>query len=168
MQDDLYTRLGIDLTQLGCVMLDVEPHTIGSSVAPGLWLDTEDDTPHITLLFGLLSNANTIRAVIDEVLTGWTPTRTVSVTNFRCFPGSERDAVVALVDDFGWLRDAHNRLSRLPHVNTFPYTPHITIGYTASGCGRYALPDLEEERARADQGRFTLRATGLNYGRADA
>ena len=77
---DLYARLGIDFDQLGCVMLDCEPPTFLHDLVPPTFWYRDPARPgeygpemqaHVTLLFGLIRNASTIRAEVDEVLEGW-------------------------------------------------------------------------------------------------
>ena len=75
-------RRGITISALGCVMLDVESPDLScipdewcyTSAHPDRkWISGRQDEGHVTLLYGLLDNANTIREDIDEVLDGWTP-----------------------------------------------------------------------------------------------
>ena len=67
--------------------------------------------------------------------------------------------------NFGYY-DAHRRLSRLPHIDTYEYKAHVTVGHVIKGAGKYLLPDLElalsEHRTP-----LQLVHTGLNYGRAE-
>ena len=73
-------RRGINPATLGCVMLEVEPIDVRKyidanwayfSINPDhQWIDGIQTDHHITLLYGLLENANTIKADVDEVLDG--------------------------------------------------------------------------------------------------
>ena len=70
-------RRGIVVSALGCVMLDVKgPHisrlipeqwTYTSTNPDRRWISGAQDEGHITLLYGLLDNANEIREDVDEV-----------------------------------------------------------------------------------------------------
>ena len=96
---DVYKWLGIDLNKLGCLMLDTEPLYLPShiiydwetgagvnfdkffldlfmykSLNPDrFWINglVSDNVPHITLLYGLLSEAKNYKPHIEEVLLGW-------------------------------------------------------------------------------------------------
>src|SRR5213076_674823 len=92
--------MGIDPAKLGCVMLDVEPIDTASMV-PADWAYTARDPSrfwikgleagdHITLLYGLLSNANEIRGAVDEVLEGWKPSF-VRIHDIGIFPSTLED-----------------------------------------------------------------------------
>lgn len=167
-----YDRLGITLRDLGCVMLDLEPVEPLPTI-PAKWLYTSSDPDlahvdgliaehHTTLLFGLLRNAHEWLLAIDEVLEGWEPYG-IDVADVTIFPSSKRSepyaCIVAELESDS-LRDAHARLSLLPHIDTHPtYRPHVTLAYVkaerayaAAQEFRNALPGLEF---------LTL---GLNYG----
>lgn len=136
-------RRGINIAKLGCVMQEFEPVDI-SDVMPDevcfysknperRWIrGRRADEPHVTLLYGLLDNANTIREDIDEVLEGWEPAPARGM-EFEVFESPYEDekygCIVARVDNDNLL-DAHHRLSLLPHIDTFPgYKAHVTLGY---------------------------------------
>jgi len=178
---DLYARLGIDFDQLGCVMLDCEPPTFLHDLVPPTFWYRDPARPgeygpemqaHVTLLFGLIQNANTIRAEVDEVLEGWRAPEFFEASKrapLEMFGGPDApyDCIVLRPSyDLGY-SDAHRRLSRLPHINTFPdYQAHVTVGYVIKGAGKYLLPDLE--RALSERRTpLQLAHTGLNYGRAE-
>lgn len=169
---DLYARLGVNMDRLGCVMLDTAPIDVHDMFPDSFWY--YGDLPgrrtggperegHVTLLFGLMENAHTWREYVDDVLEGWEPPSVLEVSNFEIFPGSGYEVVVGRIRNDAELRDAHDRLSRLPHINTFPYKPHITVGYVHQGVGRYVLPDLNR-RGNAKPGGFELMTCALNYG----
>lgn len=171
--------MGINPARLGCVMLDVEPLPV-AGVIPDQWLYTSTDPDlhwvngvevqsHITLLYGLLFNAHTIRDAVDEVLAGWRP-GTPFLADTRVFgspqPVAEPYAcIVGSVSKAPWLVDAHARLSLLPHVDTHPeYLPHVTIAYVQAQHAAAAVREL----AYAGVGSAALKPIGLNYGRPPA
>lgn len=145
----VYKELGVELDKLGCVMLDVEPNKqmmISEDAKNGLSLYTSknqnrkwingwvaDKTPHVTLLYGLIENANKIKSQVDSVLDGW-EIDSVEIENVSFFESPYEDepyyCIIAHVKKIEKLVEGHNRLQFLPHINTFPeYTPHITICY---------------------------------------
>ena len=141
--------MGIDLSRLGCVMLDVQipdltdvipPEWRYSSANPARgWVNGLQTDGHVTLLYGLLSNANAIRPAVDEVLL----TRA--------------------------LRDAHARLSLLPHIDTHPtYRPHVTLAYVHRDRTEDAIYAIRRHyRARDVLVPITFDVVGLNYGRPE-
>lgn len=177
---DLYARLGIDFDQLGCVMLDCEPTTFLQDLVPPTFWYRDPAKPgkygpemqaHVTLLFGLLRNANEIRAEVDEVLEGWRAPKFFEASKHRPLevfggPDAPYDCIVLRSSYEHGYYDAHRRLSRLPHIDTYEYKAHVTVGHVIKGAGKYLLPDLElalsEHRTP-----LQLVHTGLNYGRAE-
>lgn len=171
--------MGVNIRELGCVMLDVEPLDIKGAI-PDEWayrsqnpnlghvsgIQTE---AHVTLLFGLLQNANTIRAAVDEVLDGWEPGRIYTET-IDAFPSPMPDepysCIVAKLHATRGLRDAHARLSLLPHINTHPeYRPHVTLAYVHKDRCSDAIDAVRRVLGTRDI--FThaeLVPIGLNYG----
>ncbi len=163
--------MGIKIGDLGCVMLDVAPF----AEVPEDWayhsrhpdlghVSGIQTAAHVTLLYGLLSNAHTIRAAVDEVLDGWTMDA-VEVDHIAAFasplasePYSCIVAKLALSPD---LLDAHARLSMLPHIDTHPtYQPHITLAYVHRDREADAIRAIKRELGEhARQG-----VLGLNYG----
>src|SRR5437773_5803940 len=135
--------MGTDPPNLGCVMLDVEPIDTASMV-PADWAYTARDPSrfwikgleagdHITLLYGLLSNANTIREAVDEVLDGWEP-GALSIASVGSFPSTFADepdtCIVVHIEATSALLVAHARLSPLPHIDTHPpYPAQSTLAY---------------------------------------
>lgn len=162
---------GITLGSLGCVMLDVEPMTVD---LPADWAYTSTDPDlkhvaglkaaaqsHITLLFGLLENANKIRPYVDNVLEGWQPTAP-KIDRIAYFPGAKGlpyACIIGKIDVTPSLLEAHARLSLLPHIDTHPdYTPHVTLGYVKSEHTHAAVQALAPLTGRE------LTVKGLNYG----
>lgn len=173
-------ELGVDVSELGCVMLDVEPIDLGGVIPPEWEYHSPDPAhrwvsgvqtggQHITLLYGLLRNANTIREHVDEVLDGWSPGGRLAVFWVDTFPSTFPDEdYVCLVGRLAGptepppfaLRDAHQRLSMLPHVNTHrEYVPHVTFAYVRREFAAAARDALAEVLP------VELRVIGLNYGR---
>ncbi len=134
----LYDGLGIDFDKLGCIMLnttkipvaqyikdagdDMVENDRGSSL-PG---ETE---PHVTLLFGLLQNGNVWKEKVDSVLETW-GCKTVTINRVSFFDLGDSYAIVGIVNKSEEIVDGHERLTLLPHINTFSeYIPHITLAY---------------------------------------
>ena len=140
----VYEALGLNLATLGCVMADLEPAEIDiktkctfhySENTDRFWIKgyVADLNPHVTLLYGLLQKANNYKWHIDQVLDGWKLDE-VEIEDFGYFDSPYADeqyyCVIAHIKVTPELLDGHQRLSFLPHINTFPkYTPHITIAY---------------------------------------
>lgn len=173
MDKPLYDRLGIDTSTLGCVMLDAEPLDVHDAFSDQFWyygdlpggrVGGPEREAHVTLLFGLMGNGHIWREYVDEVLDGWKPPDVIQVREFEVFTGQGYDVVVGKVWDQSKLRDAHSRLSRLPHINTHPYRPHVTVGYVNPGVGEFMLPKLRELIVERPGSVFQLAVRGLNYG----
>ena len=171
--------LGVSIPKLGCVMLDVEPLDIKGAI-PTEWAHASQNPnlrhvsgiqtkAHITLLFGLLHNANVIRTAVDEVLNGWEPGDifTQSISAFPSPMESEPySCIIAEIQLTPAISDAHARLSLLPHIDTHPtYRPHLTIAYVHKDRERDAIDAVR--RALGTRDIFThvkLEPIGLNYG----
>lgn len=171
-------RRGIVVSRLGCVMLDVTgPHI--SRLLPALWLYSSthpdrawisgaQDQGHVTLLYGLLDNAHAIREDIDEVLDGWQmPAALTGDPAVTVFPSPFEDepysCLVARIDA-PELRDAHARLSLLPHIDTHPeYKPHVTLAYVHREYEQDAARLIEQELGCV-KGGLDFTPTALNYG----
>ena len=178
---DLYSRMGIDIDKLGCVMLDCEPPTELLDLVPDFFWYHDPERPgdygpvldsHVTLLFGLLTPAHQQREFVDEVLADWRQPEVFEVGakwGLDVFgpKGAPYEAIV-LKPTVGLHYTAANAaLSRLPHVRTFPhYSPHVTVGYIRSGASKYVIPDLSEALVKRGKP-LQLVHTGLNYGRKD-
>ena len=171
--------MGVNIHDLGCVMLDVEPIDLRGAI-PEEWAYTStnpklsyvsgiQEEAHITLLFGLLQNANLIRSAVDEVLEGWEP-GPISVWTIDAFPSPlpEEPYVCLVAKIWGQgLKDAHARLSLLPHINTFPeYQPHLTLAYVHKDHANEAIRAVENALGALDGLLSTpVEPLGLNYGR---
>jgi len=149
----LYKSLGIDINRLGVVMLSFGPHASLVDPSMGLhandlyasphpdrtWLGGEPATikSHATLLYGLLPGIT--EADVVDVMAGWQPpTEVISSmveTFLPTFPEGDPDhqqykTLVARLHANEQILDAHQRLSLLPHIDTFAeYKPHVTLAY---------------------------------------
>jgi len=146
---DLTGRLGIDVMTMGTVMLPVEPFNLFSEGREDL-LDVEElyvssdpakfwvngdvsDKAHVTLHGGLLAPAYEQKANVDEVLADWDRPEWLVPEGITFFPSPYPDdryaAIVATLDD-QHIEEAHQRLSYLPHVDTFArFDQHMTLCY---------------------------------------
>lgn len=184
---EVYKDLGIDLRELGCIMVDTEPlpnFTINPDIlytSPDpnkFWIkgQVSQETPHVTLLYGLLPSVT--RSHVDTVLDGQVP-ETVSIKGVGHFDSPYEDeeyyCLVAHVDvgDPSWeektLTEANERLSLLPHVKTFPgYKAHLTLAYVRKDAfgETYPLESLDSFKQELYRllGKKQLAVTGLNYG----
>ena len=138
---DLYDDIDLIPEKPGCIMLDVVPLQVGRHVdspeedliveeegehAMGLVGETE---PHVTLLYGLLENGNIWKDKVDELLSDWELTE-LELSYVDYFKTKDAFAIVAHVKLTPELVDGHERLTLLPHINTFSeYKPHITLAY---------------------------------------
>lgn len=168
-----YDRLGVRLRDLGCVMLDLEPVSPLPTIPPEwLYTSTDPDLSHVaglttehhtTLLFGLLRNAHEWLLAIDEVLADWDAPPALTADCVRAFPSpkpAEPYACIVAELESNYIRDAHARLSLLPHIDTHPtYRPHVTLAY------------VHRDRAadvfalyHADPLPLRFHPLGLNYG----
>lgn len=137
---DLYEGIDINPDELGCIMLDVQKLKVKKFV------DNADEdlfdnpkwdngsipaetVPHVTLLYGLLENGNLWKDKVDALLEDW-EIDTLTIENVDYFDTPDSYAVIAHVKKTPELVDGHERLTLLPHINTFSeYRPHITLAY---------------------------------------
>ena len=140
---DLYDGTGVNPDDLGCIMVDVEPFEVTANVPDEFASDLVDATtrhdhamgavgetePHLTLLYGLLENGNLWKDKVDAVLDGWSLPN-VTIDEVGIFETPDSYAVIAHVALTPELVDGHERLTLLPHIQTFSeYRPHITLAY---------------------------------------
>jgi len=181
--DDLMKDLLINVNTLGCVMLPTEPFDLFGEGRDRL-LDTEDlyvssnpakfwvngdvsDDAHVTLHAGLMQPAYLQKDYVDTVLEAWDRPEYLAPTGITFFPSpdkleSDYAAIVVEFDDPS-LIEAHQRLSYLPHVNTFPdYNPHMTLAYVRLDAAQRWMDILS-------QAEFHVYVTDgeLNYGSAE-
>lgn len=149
---EIYEALGYNLSKLGCLMLDVEPisSTFYSKMnysftgyfpdyyaknKDRFWIDgyVADKNPHLTLFYGFLQEARCYKWHIEKLLNG-TNISVVKIEDITFFESPYEDeqyyCVVATVEKTAELLEAHNKMTLLPNIQTFPdYKPHITIAY---------------------------------------
>lgn len=147
--EDIMKKLGIDTKNLGAVMMPIfdvqlfgdnrgnllDPEDLYTSPDPAKFWIKGDVThkAHVTLLYGLLTPAYEQKGSVDKVLRGWEYPDRLEVSEVTVFPSPYEDekygCVVAKLDSEE-IREAHSRLSYLPHVDTHPrYDPHVTLAY---------------------------------------
>lgn len=168
----LYDGLGVDPESLGCIMIDTESVAVLEHVAEAeADIYTSDDShgqgvageteAHVTLLYGLLENGNVWKDKVDAVLDGWS-LPTIKIDHVGHFELGDKIAIVAHVEATPELIDGHERLTLLPHVQTFSeYKPHLTLAYVKPD---QAVADkwvaaLDQVLAGAE-----VKTTGINYG----
>lgn len=171
-QIDALKRIGINVSELGCIMLDVELPDLSEAIPPGWayrsdnpdrwWITGIQAEGHATLLYGLLPDLVDALAV-DEVLEDWEQP-TVESSGLDVFPSPFPDepysCIVARVDS-PELLDAHQRLSLLPHINTHPeYKAHVTLAYVHRDYAGKAVEAITHILG----GRIAFPSLGLNYG----
>lgn len=143
----VYASLGIDVNKLGVVMLDTEPIPVTEMVIKGeadlytaqnpdhYWIRgaVAETGAHVTLLYGLLQHGTKYRSQINEVLSGWALDE-VEIEKVGFFenqlPDEDYVCIIGHIKVTPQLMEAHQRLSFLPHINTFAvYRPHVTLAY---------------------------------------
>lgn len=191
-QLDALPDLGIDVGQLGCIMLDVaHPERDGApplpipvkELLPNTWGYTSSNPAlshvngiqtehHITLLYGLLPQVR--RRHVDEVLDGWTgldvSVKTDTLDVFKSpIPDEPYACIVARqLSPSREIAEAHARLSLLPHINTHPqFKAHVTLAYVRLDRVEDALLELRRSfGARDSYVPILFRPKRLNYGDA--
>jgi 2'-5' RNA ligase len=169
---EIYEDLDIDTNDLGCIMLDLEKLSVLDVVGQGASEDlattvTMDRTPvpgeeatHVTLLYGLLENGNVWKDKVDTLLEGWSM-ESVTIKDIGYFDLPDSYAIIAHVETSTDLLEGHNRLTLLPHIQTFSdYRPHVTLAYISkeADLGKW-LTALNGEYEGIE-----LKVTGINYG----
>lgn len=141
----MYKKMGINVNELGCVMLDIDGSKIENELydeelyvsgdKKKFWIKgyVAGKNPHVTLLYGLLKPATVYKAYIAEVLKDWS-LKSVIIDKVDYFDSSLRDenyyCIIAKIKVTPKLQEGHDRLEFIPHINTFTsYVPHMTIAY---------------------------------------
>lgn len=184
---DMYADLGVNTSDLGCIMLDVALFDVVSSVPGGegdLYYSTDPDSKyvqgevsstkaHITLLYGLLEKGPKWRDHVDRVLEGWTPPEYLEIESIGAFPSTnpseDYTCIVAHIKVTPELSDANGRLRMLPHIDGFAeYKPHVTLAYVSNGpSGVDWARNTREKWIMSLASRLAgknLPTLGLNYG----
>lgn len=169
---EIYKALGVDTSDMGCVMMDVYPLIINDIIAEADYYYSEEqefvkgnvseNVPHVTLLYGMLHDPKIIEDHVHAVLEGW-EISSVNVEEVSFFYGkdSEYITIIASVKVSDKLLEAHQRLSLLPHINTFgEYHPHITLAYVKASSPWQEYVLKLNERFQGS----TIATTGLNLG----
>lgn len=180
----VHEALGINLSKLGCIMLDLEPlpnaysmEFDGAGIAlyyakdkTRFWIDGwVFDKPHITLMYGLLTpgNESPMKELVPMILEGWEyPEIEVEDVSFfdSPYPDEPYWCLVAKVKTSENLVEGNERLKFLPHVNTFPgYKPHATIAYIDKAQGEKYRDNLIEHFKKCFVGK-SMEVKGLNLG----
>lgn len=171
---NLYDGTGVDPEDLGCIMVDVEPIAVMTHLPDDFASDLIDATSrhdhamgavaekeaHVTLLYGLLENGNTWKDKVDAVLEGWS-LDTVKIHEVGFFETPDSFAVIAHVVLTPELIDGHERLTLLPHIQTFSeYKPHITLAYVSKDADINEWVSLLGDQYNGT----TVKVSGINYG----
>ena len=110
---------------------------------------------HIMLLFGLIGANPTWLRYIDECLKDWEKPQEAFLADFEIFGDGTKDVVVSTILNKSQFKQAHEMLEKLPHINTYPYEPHMTIGL-----GELYINELK----KAGNYRAVVKTKGINYG----
>ena len=168
---ELYKDIDIDIDDLGCIMLDLEPMEVMKYVEgreDELFENPKWDqgsvpaetVPHVTLLYGLLENGNKWKDKVDLLLKDWKLDK-VKIEKVGFFDTPDSYAVVAHLEKTEELVDGHERLTLLPHVNTFSeYLPHMTLAYVKKEANVEEWVKLLGKQYNSK----TVKAAGINYG----
>ncbi|MDQ0825413.1 phage gp29-like protein/2'-5' RNA ligase [Arthrobacter sp. B2I5] len=170
----LYDDLGIDPSNLGCIMMDTETLNVMTHLPADFEADLIQSTKpsdhamgavaeteaHVTLLYGLLENGNLWKDKVDAVLKGWS-LDSVTIADVDYFDVGDSFAVIAHIEKTPELIDGHERLTLLPHIQTFSeYKPHLTLAYVSKDAD---IDDWVDYLGTAFNGK-TLKTAGINYG----
>jgi 2'-5' RNA ligase len=142
----VYEDLGIDVQELGCIMLNTEPLIVSDIVDEDhLYYAADKEryefvdgivsekVPHVTLLFGLIGSGRAMKKHVDAVLADWMlPALEIDHVDFfeSKIESEPYYCLVAKIFPSEELVEGNARLRFLPHIDTFPtYKPHITLAY---------------------------------------
>jgi 2'-5' RNA ligase len=173
---DMYLEMGIDLNELGCIMLEVEKLTVSDVVpeeelyfsgsakfAQGIVCEWKE--PHVTLLFGLMQKGQTWRKYVDMLIEDIDLTKikiNEVITFDNVMDGDEVSIYVGEVEPTEELIKANAELRRLSHIDTFvDYKPHITLFYAKRN--DEIKQDLLNELNERFAGK-SISTGGLDYG----
>jgi hypothetical protein len=168
---ELYEDLGVDVDNLGCIMLDLAPMKVMDYMEgheDELFENPKWDqgsvpaetVPHVTLLYGLLENGNIWKDKVDALLKDWN-VKTVKIEEVGFFDTPDSYAVVAHLEKTKELVDGHERLTLLPHVNTFSeYLPHMTLAYIKKDADVEKWVKTLNKKYKGKE----VKCSGINYG----
>lgn len=182
----VYEDLGIATNKLGCIMLDVEPLIVSDVINENdLYYATDaeahsyvdgivcEETPHVTLLFGLMRSGHEMKKHVDAVLGFESPIdlpeyfpTSVKIDHVDFFESNYADeayyCIIAKLEVTDALLEANGRLRMLPHIDTFmTYTPHITLAYIKHND---TMRDSYVEMLNTRLAGKSVKAVGINYG----
>lgn len=140
--ENVYKDLGINLSKLGCVKLNLHPiqvpHIIDrsnlhySNNPERFWINGMvcEKSPHVTLLYGLIDPS---KKHVGQILQDYKITQ-IEIQDISYFDSPYKDeeyyCIIAHVKKTPMLLEGHSRLELLPHINTFTeYNPHFTLCY---------------------------------------
>jgi 2'-5' RNA ligase len=177
---DMYKSLDINIDKLGCIMLDVDGSAIPeipeeykenlytTKNKDRFWIKgfVAGETPHVTVLYGLMESGQKNKKYVDQVLDGWSVDE-IEVESIGHFDSPYDDdpyyCIIAHLEVSDKLREGRTRLELLPHINTFPdFKAHVTIAYVdkkedvRDGVIKFYKEKLEGK---------SLKVTELNYGK---
>jgi hypothetical protein len=175
----MYEGMGIDLSAVGCVLLDTDPVTVSDIIEEGdLYYANDPEkyphsngirsekVPHITLLQGLLQPAPELKDAIDKVLSGW-EVDSVTIQEISYFAGADPnepfDCIIAKLEITDELKEGNDRLQMLPHITMYPgdYRAHISLAYIKRD------PERRDTYIAALNERYAgkkIRVRGISYG----
>lgn len=151
---NFYDEMGVDLSNLGCVMLDVEtPFRDYKNHPPELVPDF-----HVTLRYGFLPMVKRrhVEAVLDKFILPENLLLSYKAVNVFDVTNNKKCVVVKVFS--GILYEINDALSVLPNVRTFPYNPHVTIGY-------FDFVDDNMIKLYEDNLDVGVKVLGVNYGK---
>lgn len=177
---EMYEKLGVNIDKLGCIMLDIDEGQIPdlpdefkgdlytTKNSDRFWIKgfVGGNSPHCTLLYGLMESGKTNKKYVDMVLDGWT-LDSLKVESIGYFDSPYKDdpyfCITAHLEVDDKLREGRTRLELLPHINTFPdFKAHVTIAYIEKDEKvRKKIINYYQDKLVGKN----LKVTGLNYGK---
>mgnify|MGYP003334420127 CR=1 FL=1 len=112
------------------------------------------ENPHCTVLYGL---RNKVTESNIEYFLKYLEMPTIEVNGIDCFEQDEFDVVKLNVIPNSNLLKMRRTFERLPNVNKFPYSPHITIAFVKKGCGEKYKSDFK----------LTINPSRIEYSKSD-
>lgn len=176
----VYQDLGYDLSKLGCIMYSLDSAELEKEVSKvvtdkdAYFTESPDrfwingivaNKAHVTILYGLLRSGNEMKKHVDTMI-GGLDIKNVEVDYVSVFDSPYEDesyyCIVAHLKITPELQEAHDRLTFLPHINTFPgYKAHCTLAYIKPNNRRKI--EIIGELDTALKGK-KLAITGIDYG----